>query len=104
MISIGVIGSGAWGTTLALLLAKKGITTTLWEHHAERAAAMQQQRENSLFVPNFSFPATLQITGELAEAVEQKDMLLLVTPSQQMRNNVRLLAPHLGKNTLLVSA
>src|SRR5436305_2250730 len=104
MISVGVIGSGAWGTTLALLLAKKGITTTLWEHHAERATAMQQRRENSLFVPNFSFPATLQITSELAEAVEQKDMLLLVTPSQKMRDNVRLLAPHLGKNTLLVSA
>jgi glycerol-3-phosphate dehydrogenase (NAD(P)+) len=37
MISVGVIGSGAWGTTLAFLLARKGIATTLWEHRTERA-------------------------------------------------------------------
>ena len=48
MVSVGVIGSGAWGTTLAFLLANKGIATTLWEHRPPRAIAMQQQRENIL--------------------------------------------------------
>lgn len=104
MASVGVIGSGAWGTTLALLLADKGIATTLWEHRPERAAEMQQQRENALFLPGIRFPDLLQVTATLAEAVTGKDMLLLVTPSQRMRENVRLLAPHLGKETLLVTA
>jgi glycerol-3-phosphate dehydrogenase (NAD(P)+) len=104
VISVGIIGSGAWGTTLALLLAHKGIAITLWEHHAERAAQMQQQRENSIFLPGFHFPDTLQVTSTIEDAVANKDLLLLVTPSQRMRENVQLLAPHLGAETLLVSA
>ena len=104
MVSVGVIGSGAWGTTLACLLAKKGIETTLWEHRPERAIEMQQQRENTLFLPGIRFPAMLYVTSQVAEAARGKDMLLLVTPSQRMRENVRLLAPYVGKETLLVSA
>src|SRR6266550_170537 len=104
MVSVGVIGSGAWGTTLACLLAKKGIETTLWEHRPERAIEMQQQRENTLFLPGIRFPAMLYVTSQVAEAAREKDMLLLVTPSQRMRENVRLLAPYVGKETLLVSA
>jgi glycerol-3-phosphate dehydrogenase (NAD(P)+) len=104
MVSVGVIGSGAWGTTLAFLLANKGIVTTLWEHRPERALDMQQQRENTLFLPGIRFPALLQVTPIISEAVQNQDMLLLVTPSQRMRENVRLLAPHLGNDTLLVTA
>src|SRR5260221_14592848 len=104
MVSVGVIGSGAWGTTLACLLASKDIATTLWEHSEERARAMQQQRENSFFLPDVSFPAPLHVTSVIAEAVQGKDMLVLVTPSQRMRENMRLLAPYVGRDTLLVSA
>src|SRR5258708_25037035 len=104
MVSVGVIGSGAWGTTLALLLAKKDIKTTLWEHRPQRAIEMQQERENRLFLPGIAFPETLQVTSLIAEAVRGQDVLLLVTPSQRMRENVRLLAPYVGKQTLLVSA
>ena len=104
MESIGVIGSGAWGTTLALLLANEGIATTIWEYRPERAADMQRQRENTVFLPGFRFPTTLQVTFDVAEAVQGKDMLLLVTPSQRMRENIRLLAPYAGPETLLVNA
>ncbi|HLJ32505.1 MAG TPA: NAD(P)H-dependent glycerol-3-phosphate dehydrogenase [Ktedonobacteraceae bacterium] len=104
MVAVGVIGSGAWGTTLALLLTQKGIATTLWEHRPERAAQMQRARENILFLPGFRFPDGLDVTANIAEAVQGKDMLLLVTPSQRMRENVRLIAPYIGRETLLVSA
>lgn len=104
MVAVGVIGSGAWGTTLALLLAQKGITTTLWEHNPERASEMQRARENTLFLPGFHFPDGLDVTANIIEAVQGKDMLLLVTPSQRMRENVRLIAPYVGAETLLVSA
>jgi glycerol-3-phosphate dehydrogenase (NAD(P)+) len=104
MVSIGIIGSGAWGTTLALLLARKGIATTLWEHNSERATQMLQQRENNVFLPGFHFPDSLQITSAIEKAVANKDLLLLVTPSQRMRENAQLLALHLGAETLLVNA
>src|SRR5215469_7865863 len=104
MASVGVIGSGAWGTTLALLLANKGAETTLWEHRPGRALEMQRRRENALFLPGIHFPGALRVTSDIKEAVEEKDMLLLVTPSQLMRGNVRMLAPYVSRKTLLVSA
>ncbi|HLQ28705.1 MAG TPA: NAD(P)H-dependent glycerol-3-phosphate dehydrogenase [Ktedonobacteraceae bacterium] len=104
MVSVGVIGSGAWGTTLALLLANKGISTTLWEHHPARAIDMQQRRENIDFLPGLHFPDRLHVTSHIPEAVERKDMLILVTPSQRMRENIRAIAPYVGNDTLLVSA
>lgn len=102
--SVGVIGSGAWGTTLALLLAEKGIHTTLWEHRPERASEMQQRRENAVFLPGFSFPPALSVTADIEQAARGREMLLLVTPSQRMRENLRLLAPYVGEETLLISA
>src|SRR5712692_5967476 len=104
MASVGVIGSGAWGTTLALLLANNGTETILWEYKPERAVEIQQCRENTLFLPGFRFPDTLNVTSDVKEAVEGKDMLLLVTPSQRMRENVRLLAPYVNNNTIFVNA
>lgn len=104
MQAVGVIGSGAWGTTLALLLAKKGISTTLWEHHPERAIELQQRHENALFLPGFQFPACLHATSSLEEAARNKELLIIVTPSQRLRENVRALAPYVGQETLLMSA
>jgi len=104
MASVGVIGSGAWGTTLALLLAKANTETILWEYKPERAVEMQQRRENTLFLPGFRFPDMLKVTSDIKEAVEGKDMLILVTPSQRMRENVRLLAPYVDKHTIFVNA
>jgi glycerol-3-phosphate dehydrogenase (NAD(P)+) len=104
MASVGVIGSGAWGTTLALLLTNNGIETILWEYKPERAVEMQQCRENSMFLPGIRFPDRLYVTSQVKEAVEGRDMLLLVTPSQRMRENVRLLAPYVSDNTILVNA
>ncbi len=104
MASVGVIGSGAWGTTLALLLTKNGIETILWEYTPERAFKMQQRRENSMFLPGIRFPDSLHVTSNVKEAVEGRDMLLLVTPSQRMRENVRLLASYVSHNTILVNA
>ena len=104
MASIGIIGSGAWGTALAILLSNDGNATTLWEHRPERATAMQQQRENTLFLSGFPFPPALQVTSNIKDAIQGKDMLLLVTPSQRMRENLCLLAPYLEKETLLVNA
>jgi len=104
MVSVGVIGSGAWGTTLALLLAREGNVITLWEYRPERAVEMQQRRENSIFLPGFRFPDTLHVTSDIVQAVERKDMLLLVTPSQRMRENLRLLAPYVSQGALLISA
>jgi glycerol-3-phosphate dehydrogenase (NAD(P)+) len=103
MRRVGVIGTGAWGTTLAILLAQKGFDTTLWEHQAERAAAMERDRENRAFLPDVPFPFSLQVTTNIVEAVAGRELVLLVTPSQRLRENVRAVAPHLAPDTIILS-
>lgn len=104
MVTVGVIGSGAWGTTLATIMAQKKLAVTLWEHRAERAEEMEQKRENVRFLAGITLPEGLRVTSSLEEAVRGKDCLILVTPSQRLRENLRLLREYLDPATLLVSA
>lgn len=103
MRRVGVIGTGAWGTTLAIVLASKGFETTLWEHQAERAAEMERERQNQTFLPGISFPFSLRVTNDIREAVTGRELVLLVTPSQRVRENTRAIAPHLAPNAIILS-
>lgn len=102
--SIGIIGSGAWGTTLGLTFSKAGIPVTLWEHNPERAEMIARNRENRSFLPGFQLPELLKITSSIKNAVEEKDVVILAVPSQQFRQNAALMKPSIDKNTILVSA
>src|SRR5215472_2757801 len=117
MANVAVIGSGAWGTTLARLVALEQVRqaqgaaagtpvqdVTLWEHRAERAHALQWERENRTYLTGFPLPANLRVTDSLADAVRGRDVVLLVVPSQRMRENARVLAPLLAPWTTVVSA
>jgi glycerol-3-phosphate dehydrogenase (NAD(P)+) len=110
MTNVAVIGSGAWGTTLARLIADaqqngpEDARVTLWEHRLERAAEMERERENRTFLPGFHLPDGLRITADLREAVAGSDIVLMVTPSQRMREHARLVAPLLVEGAVVVSA
>ncbi|HEU5346337.1 MAG TPA: NAD(P)H-dependent glycerol-3-phosphate dehydrogenase [Ktedonobacterales bacterium] len=110
MSRVAVIGTGAWGTTLARLVAQGPQTTsipdadvTLWEHRPERAAELERERENRAFLPGFHLPPRLRVCADLAEAVTGREMILLVTPAQRMREQARLLAPLLAPGAIVVS-
>lgn len=117
MAGIAVLGTGAWGTALARLAALERIRSaqerpgglddvsgvTLWEHRPGRAVEMQWERVNRTYLPGFPLPANLRVTSDLADAVRGHDVVLLVTPSQQVRENARLLAPLLEPGTIVVS-
>jgi glycerol-3-phosphate dehydrogenase (NAD(P)+) len=117
MEKIAVIGSGAWGTTLARLVALEEIRkaqsggpdcgkeiaeVTLWEHLPERAAQMQWGRENQRYLPGFPLPANIRVTADVVDAVRGRDIVLIVTPAQRVRENIRALAPALQPGAILV--
>ena len=110
MAKVTVIGTGAWGTTLARLIAEApqtraaGDEALLWEHRPERAEMMQRDRENATYLPGFPFPPDLRVTADLREAVTGRDVILLVTPSQRVREYARAIAPHLTPGAVVVSA
>lgn len=101
---IGVIGAGSWGTTLANLLAKKGVDVTLWAHEPELVEEMRASRVNPLFLPGIELSVNLAFTNSLEEAAAGRDVLVLVSPSQVMRGVLSRLAPLLVPGVTLVNA
>ncbi len=102
--TIGVIGAGSWGTTLANLLAEQGHKVTLWCYEADLAERMEQGRVNDVYLPDFKLSANLQVTSELSHAVATKELLLYVTPSQVTRQVLRQSLPNIAPATIIVSA
>jgi len=103
-MDIAVIGAGSWGTTLANLLAKKDHRVTLWVYERDLAARMVAERENDLYLPGFPLSPQLDVSSDLEEAVRGRQLVLLVPPSQVMRQVVSGIAGWIGEDTLLVSA
>ena len=99
-----VIGAGSWGTTLAQLLADKGHPTTLWAYETDLVERMRNRRENDLFLPGIPLSPRLEFSNDLAATAAGAQMVLLVCPSQVMRQVLNGLAPHLAPGTLIVSA
>jgi glycerol-3-phosphate dehydrogenase (NAD(P)+) len=99
-----IIGSGSWGTTLAVLFARLGLNVTLWARTRDEAAALNARRENVDFLPGIPFPLTLNVTHEREEAARCASIILVVVPSQTVRSNIRLWHPFIQQDTILVSA
>jgi len=103
-MNIGVIGAGSWGTTLADLLARKGLAVTLWAYENDLVERMTATRENDLYLPGVTLAPGLAFTSDLDAAVSGRDLLLLVPPSQVMRQVVSQAAGSIAPGTLVVSA
>ncbi len=82
---IGVIGAGGWGTALASLLVQSGHDVCLWVRNPALCSELQNKRENTRYLPGSKLPAALIYTTSLAEAIAQKELLVLAVPSQAMR-------------------
>jgi glycerol-3-phosphate dehydrogenase (NAD(P)+) len=105
MSRIAVVGSGAWGTALAISLARRGgHSIVLWSHSAAVAEHIKDSGVNLAFLPGYVVPADVVVTSNLALAVEGANMVLCVTPSEHMRQVVGRIAPLLERDQIVVSA
>jgi glycerol-3-phosphate dehydrogenase (NAD(P)+) len=84
-VKIAVLGDGGWGTTLAVLLEKKGFNVTLWGAFQDYVYYLNKKRVNSRFLPGIRLSRGINITSDLKEAVEDKNLIILAIPSQYMR-------------------
>ena len=105
MSRIAVLGAGAWGTALAVSLARRGgHELVLWAHSSAHAAQLSETGENLRYLPGFILPADVQITSQLDEAVTDAEVILCVTPSQSLRSIMQQIAPRLAPAQILLSA
>lgn len=96
-----VLGSGGWGTALALVLCGNGHDVTLWSHSPEKAAQMQKTRENPLLA-GVPLPEALRVTGELS-CLDGADMVVSAAPSFAVRATGEKARPYLRPETILVT-
>ncbi|MFT5443408.1 MAG: glycerol-3-phosphate dehydrogenase (NAD(P)+) [Myxococcota bacterium] len=102
-IPVGVIGSGSFGTCLAILCARHG-DVTLWSRNEDDAVAINRDRRNPRYLSDAEIPDTIAATSNLAEAVANKELVICAVPSHAVREVMKLAAPHLGEGAILLSA
>ncbi len=100
---IAVIGAGSWGTALGILLANKGLATTLYARQAVAAQLINEQKENSRYLPGAKLPDRLQATADLEQAVREAGLVVLSVPSHTIRAMVVQLRPFLKPGALVVN-
>ena len=96
-----VIGSGGWGTALALVLAENGHAVSLWCRRADKCDQLRRTRENPV-LKGVLLPEELELTPELSCA-KDCNVVVLATPSFAVRDTARRLLPHLTPGTVVVS-
>ncbi len=99
--SIGVIGSGAWGTALAQTAVVAGRDTLIWAREGDVAREINEQHTNQVFLPGIALSPMLKATNDLG-AIAQCDAILLVSPAQHLRTVAGALAQHYRVGTPVV--
>jgi len=91
-MSVAVLGAGAFGTALAIALARNGTDVPLWARDGAQVAAMQASRQNARHLPGIQLPKGLSVTANIAD-LAGIDTVLLAVPMQQV---ARVIADHPG--------
>jgi glycerol-3-phosphate dehydrogenase (NAD(P)+) len=94
---IAVLGSGSWGTALAIQFARAGKRTRLWGRDATQRAAMRAARVNRRYLPDAPFPDPLQVADSLDDALRGVGDVLIAVPSNAFRALLQDLAPRISR-------
>jgi len=102
---IAILGAGAWGTSLAISLARRGgHAVTLWSHSESLAEQMTETGENLHYLPGYTVPFDVRVTADVVAAVFEAELVVLVTPSEHLRAVLAEVAPALERAQTIVSA
>jgi glycerol-3-phosphate dehydrogenase (NAD(P)+) len=97
-----VVGAGAWGTTLAAILADR-VATRLWAREPEVVDAVRRTGENQPFLAGIALPRALTVTNELAEALAGADVVVVAVPAQHLRGTMTAARPIVPSGAVILS-
>jgi len=102
--AVGVIGAGSWGTTLAHVLASKGLKVNLWVFEEELCETIRKTGENNLYLPGYRLHEGVCALSALEEVAAASRLLVMVVPSHVYRGVVLRMLPHLREDAIVVNA
>ena len=82
---IAVLGAGAWGTSIATVLARR-LEVALWAQRAEQAQALSATRRNERYLPGVEIPRAVRVTSDLSHALDGARLALVATPAAGLRD------------------
>jgi glycerol-3-phosphate dehydrogenase (NAD(P)+) len=100
--SIGVIGAGSWGTTLASMCARRG-PTMLWALEDQVVEEINARRSNTLYLKGFELPAALRATRSMEEATREAAVVVMAVPSPYFRAVLEGAVPFVRRSVPVVS-
>lgn len=90
-MKIAVIGSGSWGTAMAVLLAKKDYNIYLWSWQQEETDRLNKDRENKEFLPGINLPENITCSHDMKQCVDGADLIITAVPSIATRTTAKQL-------------
>jgi glycerol-3-phosphate dehydrogenase (NAD(P)+) len=91
-VTIGIVGGGSWGTALGVHLARAGLDVRLWAREPEVVAGIRGERRNPWYLSDVPVPEALHVTGDLAEAADGVEILIIAVPSEFVASTLGALA------------
>jgi glycerol-3-phosphate dehydrogenase (NAD(P)+) len=102
MSVVSMIGAGSWGISLSVLLSNNGHEVRVWSRFQDEIDGLNHEREHKEKLPGINIPDSVVFTTDLKACLEGHDFVVIVLPSQTVRENARLLAPFLAPNDIVV--
>jgi len=105
MSQIGIIGGGAWGTGLAIVLGRKGThRVRLWAHEPDVCDSINRNHVNERFLPGGRIPDSVSASNDLTAVLEGVQIIISVMPSQHCRQLFERMRTDIPRHALIVSA
>ena len=98
-----VLGTGAWGTTLAQIIIDAGHDVLLWGRNSSVVDEINALHTNEKFLPGINLPEQIRATTDIKAALEFSDVIIVAIPAQTLRENLKVWAPHLKPGMRLIS-
>lgn len=98
-----VLGTGAWGTTLAQIIVDAGHEVLLWGRNVSVVDEINAAHTNEKFLPSIALPEEVRATSDLAAALSYSDLIIVAIPAQTLRENLQSWLPHLTSQKRLIS-
>lgn len=102
-MKIAVIGSGSWGTAIAVMLSSRGHDVYLWSWIQEETDRLARDRENKEFLPDIKFPDTIHCTHDMQKCTENAELIITAAPSPATRTTAKQLAPFVDEGQKIVN-
>lgn len=104
IVDVAVLGAGAWGTALATVLARSQPRVWLHAYRADHARTLERERENRRLLPGVTLSPAIAVTNDYQAALANAATVLLVVPTQTLRQTLEQAGPSLRRDAVLVSA